>query len=97
MSVIDSTVQVGATFVLGMILGGIYEYRLTLVIFYFVPFIAIAIIIRRGLNRGSGKLGVKANVEAGAILLECVTNTKTIYSFNFQKAAVDMYGSIRIS
>ena len=91
LSVVGSTVQCSFTFVLGLILGCIYEYRLTLVMFCFVPFIAIAIIIRRGLNRGSGKRGVKANVEAGGILSECVTNTKTIYSFNFQEAAVDMY------
>ena len=91
MSILGSTVQCGCTFVLGIILGCIYEYRLTLIMFCFVPFIAIAIIIRRSLNRGSGKMGVKVNVEAGGILSECVTNTKTIYSFNFQRAAVDMY------
>ncbi|MBP5444864.1 MAG: ATP-binding cassette domain-containing protein, partial [Acholeplasmatales bacterium] len=91
MSILGSTVQCGATFILGIILGCIYEYRLTLVMFCFVPFIAIAIIVRRSLNRGSGKHGVKVNVEAGGILSECVTNTKTIYSFNFQKPAVDMY------
>ena len=91
MSVLGSVVQCSATFILGVILGCVYEYRLTLVMFCFVPFIALAIIIRRALNRGSGKRGVKANVEAGGILSECVTNTKTIYSFNFQQAAVDMY------
>ena len=91
MSVMGSTVQCAGTFILGVILGCIYEYRLTLVMFCFVPFIAIAIVIRRSLNNGSGKRGVKANVEAGGILSECVTNTKTIYSFNFQKPAVDMY------
>ena len=91
MSVVGSTVQCSATLVLGIILGCIYEYRLTLVMFCFVPFIAIAIIVRRSLNRGSGKRGVKANIEAGGILSECVTNTKTIYSFNFQQAAVEMY------
>jgi ATP-binding cassette subfamily B (MDR/TAP) protein 1 len=91
MSILGSTTQCGATFILGLILGCIYEYRLTLIMFCFVPFIAIAIIIRRSLNRGSGKRGVKANVEAGGILSECVTNTKTIYSFNFQNAAVEMY------
>ncbi len=94
MSVVGSSVQCGCTFVLGVILGCVYEYRLTLVMFCFVPFIAIAIIIRRSLNRGSGKRGVKANVEAGGILSECVTNTKTIYSFNFQQAAVEMYMSV---
>ena len=91
MSTVGSTTQCVFIFALGLILGCYYEYRLCLIMFCFVPFIAIAIIIRRSLNRGSGKRGVKVNVEAGGILSECVTNTKTIYSFNFQKAAVDMY------
>ena len=30
-------------------------------------------------------------IEAGAILSECVINTKTIFSFNFQPAAIHMY------
>ena len=91
MSTIGTSVQCGVIAVLGLILGCIYEWRLTLIMFAFVPFIVAAIVIRRGLNRGSGKRGVKCNVEAGGILSECVTNTKTIFSFNFQRAAVLMY------
>ena len=90
-STVGSSVQVSVTFVLGLIMGCIYEYRLCLIMFAFVPFIALAIIIRRSVNSGSGKRGVKANVEAGGILSECVTNTKTIYSYNFQQPAVEMY------
>ena len=90
-STVGSTVQVGVTFVIGLILGCIYEWRLTLIMFAFVPFIAVAIVMRRSINSGSGKRGVKANVEAGGILSECVTNTKTIYSYNFQNHAVEMY------
>ena len=90
-STVGSSVQVSVTLVLGLIMGCIYEYRLCLIMFAFVPFIAVAIIIRRSVNSGSGKRGVKANVEAGGILSECVTNTKTIYSYNFQQPAVEMY------
>ena len=93
-SVVGTTVQVGVTFILGLILGCIYEYRLTLIMFCWVPFIAIAIMTRRALNSGSGKRGVKANVEAGSILSECVTNTKTIYSYNFQNTAIEMYMNV---
>ena len=46
------------------------------------------------INNGSNKFGVKANVEAGGVISECVTNTKTIYSFNFQKHAVEIYMDI---
>ena len=41
--------------------------------------------------QGTSKKGVKANVEAGGILSECVINTKTIFSFNFQPSAIRMY------
>ena len=94
MSIAGATVQCGLIIILGLILGCIYEYRLTLVMFCFVPFIVIATVIRRSINNGSNKFGVKANVEAGGILSECVTNTKTIYSFNFQQHAVEMYMEI---
>ena len=90
-SIVGCTVQVGTTFVLGLILGCIYEYRLCLIMFAFVPFITLAMIMRRRINSGSGKKGLKCNIEAGGILSECVINTKTIYSYNFQKPAVDMY------
>ena len=89
-SILGTTVQCGSIIVLGIILGCIYEYRLTLVMFCFVPFIVASTVIRRNMNNGSNKFGVKANV----VLSECVTNTKTIYSFNFQKHAVEMYMEI---
>ena len=41
--------------------------------------------------QGSSKKGIKANIEAGGILSECVVNTKTIFSFNFQPEALRMY------
>ena len=94
MTIVGTTVQCGFIIVLGIILGCIYEYRLTLVMFCFVPFIVASTVIRRGISNGSNKFGVKANVEAGGVLSECVTNTKTIYSFNFQQHAVEMYMEI---
>ena len=94
LTILGSTVQCSVVFVIGLVLGCIYEYRLTLILFCFVPFIVASMIIRRMLNRGSSREGVKVNIEAGGILSECVTNTKTIYSFNFQKKAVEMYMEI---
>ena len=94
MSILGTTVQCGVILILGFILGCIYEWRLTLVQYCFMPFIVIAAVLRRSMNNGSNKFGLKANVEAGGVLSECVTNTKTIYSFNFQKKAVEMYMDI---
>ena len=33
----------------------------------------------------------KIDIETGGVLSECVINTKTIYSFNFQRNAVNTY------
>ena len=93
-SILGTSVQCGFIIVLGIILGCVYEYRITLAMFCFVPFIVASTVIRHSMNNGSNKFGVKANVEAGGVLSECVTNTKTIYSFNFQKHAVEMYMEI---
>ena len=94
LTILGSTVQCTVVLIIGLVLGCIYEYRLTLILFCFVPFIVASMIIRRMLNRGSSRQGVKVNIEAGGVLSECVTNTKTIYSFNFQKKAVEMYMEI---
>ena len=51
----------------------------------------MANIMKTGLMEGSSIQGVKANIEAGGILSECVVNTKTIFSYNFQPTALRMY------
>ena len=92
--ILGSTVQCSVVFVVGLVLGCIYEFRLTLILFCFVPFIVTSMVIRRMINRGSSREGMKVNIEEGGIISECITNTKTIYSFNFQKKAIEMYMEI---
>ena len=78
--------------ILGMGLGCFIDYRLTLIDFAFVPFIVLSNIFRR-INQGGAqnKKGFDGNIQAGAILSECVINTPTIFAFNFQKSAINMY------
>ena len=90
-SILGTIVQCSAVLIVGLILGCYYEYRLTLIDFCFVPFIVAANIIRRGIMQGVNKKSLKSNMEAGGILSECVINTKTIFSFNFQPTAIRMY------
>ncbi|MCF0118037.1 MAG: ATP-binding cassette domain-containing protein, partial [Bacilli bacterium] len=65
MYILGTTVQCSCVLVVGLIMGCIYEYRLTLIDFCFVPFIVTANVLRRGLMHGANKRGIKANVEAG--------------------------------
>ena len=76
----------------GLTLGFVYDWRLTLISLGFIPFTVSAFIIAKDSVRTlTKKKDNRTDIEAGAILSECVINTKTIFSFNFQKPAVDMY------
>ncbi len=37
------------------------------------------------------KRSIQSNMEGGSIISECVTNTKTIYAYNFQQEAIRIY------
>ena len=72
------------------ILGCIYEYRLTLIAVCFLIFLLIINFIRK-CAMPSDKRNHIRNMEAGTIISESFTNTKTIFAFNFQKRARDLY------
>ena len=90
-SIFGITIQCGCTFIIGLIVGGYYEYRLILIDYSFIPIIIFFHVIRRQFIESSGKRSILANVEAGGISSECIINTKTIFSFNFQKEAIRLY------
>ena len=77
--------------IVGLAMGFSYDWRLTLIILVFLPFISFSLFIRNALRNNSNRRGLQSNIEAGSVLSECVVNTKTIYSFNFQQKAVEMY------
>ena len=91
LTIFGTTIQCTCIAFLGLIIGCIYDYRLTLIDFCFVPFIVLANVLRKSMVNGRNKIDRKANIKAGGILSECVINTKTIFSFNFQNAAIKKY------
>ena len=68
-----------------------YDWRLTVISFCFIPFIIISNLLVAKTKRSGRKSYKKNNIEAGGILSESVLNTKTIFSFNFQKESVKLY------
>ena len=91
LSVLGDAVSVGGVIIVGLVLGFYFEWRITLINLCFIPFIIVSRVIVNKTRRGGRDSDKKMNIEAGSVLSECVINTKTIYSFNFQQAAVDMY------
>lgn len=71
-----------------------YSWRLALINCCFLPFIIAARLMINQSRNGGREEDKLINIEAGSVLSECVINTKTIYSFNFQQPAVDMYLNI---
>ena len=91
LSVVGDFVGTLGTAIVGLILSFIFSWRLTLISICFLPFIIYAQVIVNKTRRGGRDDDKKIDIEAGSILSECVTNTKTIYSFNFQEPAIKMY------
>ena len=75
----------------GLALSIYYDWRLTVISFCFIPFIIISNLLVAKTKRSGRKSYKKNNIEAGGILSESVLNTKTIFSFNFQKESVKLY------
>ena len=94
LSVIGDVISVTGVVVCGLAFSFYYSWRLCLIALCFVPFIVISRVFVNKTKRGGRDDDKKINIEAGSVLSECVINTKTIYSFNFQKPAVNMYLTI---
>ena len=90
-SVIGDFVGAAGTAIVGFTLSFIFSWRLTLIAICFLPFIIYSFIIINRTRRGGRDEDKLIDIEAGSVLSECVINTKTIYSFNFQEKAIQMY------
>ena len=90
--------QTSGNLITGLVIGFVYDYKLIFISLIFIPFIIFALVmVKDSVLSPTKKKDNKTDIEAGAILSECVINTKTIFSFNFQKTAVDMYLSLLLS
>ena len=98
LTLVGDVLQTTGCTITGLVIGFIYDYRLTFISIGFIPFIVGAVVIAKDSVRTvTKKKDNRTDIEAGSMLSECVINTKTIFSFNFQKPAVDMYLSLLLS
>jgi len=94
LSMIGVSVQSLVNLVLGVILGFIYDWRLSLISLAFFPFIAISGAVQHKLRKGLIETDEQRDIESGGVLSESVINTKTLFSFNMQSKIVDYYDEI---
>jgi ATP-binding cassette subfamily B (MDR/TAP) protein 1 len=83
-----------SSLVLSFILGAINDIRCTLVLFAFLPFNVYGMVKKGDYADKGRESNQQMKIEAGNILSESVVNIKTIFSFNFQKRALELYSNI---
>jgi ATP-binding cassette subfamily B (MDR/TAP) protein 1 len=74
-----------------LIVGCCYEWRLTLIVVAFMPLMIIITFIRRLTMQVDSPKSIESSMEGSRILSECVTNSKTIFAYNFSDEAVKLY------
>ena len=87
------TILVGII-ITALIIGFYYDWKLTLILLGFFPIRVIISIFSGKFKVGGTRKYKKVRIEASNHFSECVTNTRTIFSFNFQKRAIEMYKNI---
>ena len=80
-----------STLVTTLIWGVVYEYRITLITFVFLALLIILTLIRRFCVQVDSPKSLAAAADGGRILSECVVGTKTIFSYNFSRKALNLY------
>ena len=74
-----------------LIIGCCYEYRLTLIVFAFIPFVLVVGALRRLLIQKDDKKSIQSEIASGEIISECSTNSKIIFAYNFKNEAINFY------
>ena len=77
-----------------LIIGFYYDWKLTLILLCFFPLRIVFSFLSGKFKFGGKRKYKEVRIEASSYFSECVTNTKTVFSFNFQNSAIEMYKSI---
>ena len=77
-----------------LIIGFYYDWKLTLILLCFFPLRIVFSFLSGKFKFGGKRKYKEVRIEACSYCSKCVTNTKTVFSFNFQKSAIEMYKSI---
>ena len=83
-----------STLLISFIIGMAYDWKITLILFVFVPLIIYGNIKREDYKDNGRESNKLMKIESGSILSESVINTKTINSFNYQTKVIKKYEDI---
>ena len=93
-SIINSIMVTSGMIITAMVIGFYYDWKMTLIMLCFFPFrIVFSYLIGRFKVGGKQKYK-KIRIEASLFFSEIVANTKTIFSYNYQNCAIELYKNI---
>ena len=90
-NIIGTTILGSSLTISTLIIGCCYEYRLTLIVFAFVPFMIFLNIFRRYIIQSDNKKSIQCSIEAGGIISECIINSRIIFAYRFKPEAIRIY------
>ena len=86
LTLVGDVLQTSGNLITGLIMGFIYDYRLALISLIFIPFIIFALVmVKDSILSPTKKKDNKTDIEAGAILSECVLIQKLFFLSIFKK------------
>ena len=93
-TILNAIMVTGGMLITAIIIGFYYDWKLTLIMLCFFPFrIVFSFLIGR-FKVGGKKKYKKIRIEASLFFSEIVANTKTIFSYNYQDKAIELYKNI---
>ena len=94
LDIVGGYLSLFTSLIISFVLGAVYNIFCTLLLYAFLPFVVYGM-VKKGDYAENGRESNKLlKIEAGNILSESVVNVKTIFSFNFQKRALELYENI---
>ena len=73
-----------------LIFGYIYDWKLSLILTCYIPFIILSQVLMTNYRENGRDVNKEIRIKAGSFLSEFVNNSKTIFSFNFERHAIEM-------
>ena len=94
LNIFGGIISIITTYLISIALGLFYDWKITLILSLFVPLSVFGLVKKEDYMENGREGNKKIKIEAGSFLSECVINTRTIFSFNFQQKAIELYTNI---
>ena len=94
LGIVGICIQTFFVFIIAVIVGFYFDWRISLIIMLFTPLLFLANYFYAEVVNTQNDSAEEFTIEAAEIQSECISNSKTVYGFNFQKTAVKQFKTV---